>query len=255
MKIATAFPKTVLTNDDLAQEFTGWDPKKAFRSTGVRSRYVATDELVSDLAAEAAEKLFEKNGIDRSEVDFLLLSTQSPDYIIPATACIVHRRLGLSKHCGALDYNLGCSAFAYGLSLAKGLLASGSAAKVLFIVSDTCTKHLNRMDKSLRVVLGDAAAAVLLDMEDVEKIGRFVLGTDGNGWDRLCIQAGGMAIPRSEETRKEVVDFQGNVGSQEDMFMDGPAVYFFTRDTIPSAVEEVLAKNESIFLFFIKPTK
>lgn len=243
MKIATAFPETILTNDDLAKEYPNWDPQKAFESTGVWARHIAKDELVSDLAIAAALKLFEENGTDKSKIDFLLLCTQTPDYIEPATSCIIHEKLGLKKNCGALDFSLGCSGFIYGLSLAKGLLMSGTATNVLFIASDISTKYVNRMDKANRVVLGDGAAAVLLDADDARNIGAFSLGTDGSGWDCLCIPAGGAAMPYSEETKIETTDFQGNTRSKENLFMDGTAVYFFAIDTVPHLVNETLEKN------------
>lgn len=243
--ISYALGKTECTNDFLAEQFPGWDSRKIFRKTGIRSRRIADGQLVSDLAVQAAENLFAESSIDRASIDFLLLCTQSPDYFLPTTACLVQDRLGLRKNCGALDFNLGCSGYVYGLALAKGLLLGGMARTVLLITSETYSKHLHPQDRSVRTIFGDGASATLLahDPGAPLKIGEFVFGTDGSGARNLIVPAGGMAQPRNEATRQETTDKQGNVRSLDNLFMDGPAIFNFSLDTVPPTVEETLRKN------------
>jgi 3-oxoacyl-[acyl-carrier-protein] synthase-3 len=221
-----------------------WSASKIYRKTGIRSRPVVKDELVSDLAVGAAERLFNEYGIDRSTVDFLLLCTQSPDYFLPTTACLVQDRLGLPKTIGALDFNLGCTGFVYGLSLSQGLLSTGVASKVLLIMSETYTRHIHPLDKSTRTIFGDAAAATLLDKEDLARIGKFVLGTDGSGGPNLIVPSGGMARPRSAETMKEETDAAGNVRSMDNLYMNGPEIFSFTLRAVPDMIRQTLEKNE-----------
>src|ERR1039458_10295054 len=113
-------PSGLLSNEALSQQFPNWPADKIEAKTGIANRYIAAqDECASDLAVAAAEKLFSSGLCRPDQIDFLLLCTQSPDYALPTTACLVQRRLGLPNHVGALDFNLGCSGFVYGLSLAK----------------------------------------------------------------------------------------------------------------------------------------
>jgi 3-oxoacyl-[acyl-carrier-protein] synthase-3 len=246
MRTSFFLPSEALSNDSLAAEYNDpkWSASKIYRKTGIRSRPVVKDELVSDLAVVAAERLFEEHGIDRSAVDFLLLCTQSPDYFLPTTACLVQDRLGLPVTTGALDFNLGCSGFVYGLALAQGLLIAGTASKVLLIMSETYTRHIHPLDKSVRTIFGDAATATLLDADDLPRIGKFVLGTDGSGAPNLIVPAGGMARPRSEETAKEETDEAGNVRSMDHIYMNGPEIFSFTLRAVPDLVRETLRKNE-----------
>ena len=246
MKTAFALPNEILDNNALETLYNDpkWSASKIYRKTGIRSRPVVKDELVSDLAVGAAERLFEEHGIDRSAVDFLLLCTQSPDYFLPTTACLVQDRLGLPVTAGALDFNLGCSGFVYGLALAQGLLIAGTASKVLLIMSETYTRHIHPLDKSVRTIFGDAATATLLDADDLPRIGKFVLGTDGSGAPNLIVPAGGMARPRSEETAKEETDEAGNVRSMDHIYMNGPEIFSFTLRAVPDLVRRTLEKNE-----------
>ena len=164
--ISYYLPERVVTNEELVMEFPEWTVDKIAAKVGVRERHVAAnDETSVDLAVKAAETLFSEHGIDRSMVDYILLCTQSPDYILPTSACIVQQRLGLPTGIGALDFNLGCSGYVYGLSLAKGLICGGIAGNVLLITSETYSKHLHLRDKGNRTIFGDGAAATLVSTE------------------------------------------------------------------------------------------
>ena len=243
--ISVYLPEGVLDNAELVRQFGTWTENKIYGKTGVSERRVVGDEKVSDLAAAAGERLFEEHGIDRSSIDFLLLCTECPDYFLPATACIVQNRLGLRKDAGALDYNLGCSGFVYGLALAKGLVLGGVARRVLLITAETITRTIHPQDKSTRTLFGDAAAATLVEASAERGIGEFVLGTDGSGADRLIIPAGAWAQPSSPETRVETKNKWGNVRTPENLYMDGPEILKFSMEVAPSCMNDTLERNRT----------
>lgn len=243
--ISYFLPEKTLTNDDLAIEYeSNWNSKKIYKKTGIKSRHIAATETTSQLAVQAAEKLFSESGFPKDKIDFLLLCTQSPDYFLPTTACIVQDILGLPTSCGAFDFNLGCSGFVYGLAIAKGLIAGGMAKNVLLLTVETYTKYIHPKDKSVRTIFGDGAAATLITHEEGDpcKIGEFVFGTDGKGASNLIVPAGAMAMPKSEETAKEMVDEQGNVRSLNNLYMNGPEIFNFTLDIVPDTVKSLLAR-------------
>ena len=238
-------PEKILTNNDLEKIYPDWSADKIYKKTGIMSRHIAGDyEVVSDLAYNAAVKLFKT--VDKDSIDFLLLATQSPDYILPTTACILQDRLKLSIYCGALDFNLGNSAYVYGLALAKSLVKSKVAKNVLLIMAEIYTKHINKMDKSTRIIFGDGAAASLICECDAD-IGEFVFGTDGSGASNLIVPSGGLKIPRTSKTKQESIDENGNVRSADNLFMDGAEIFNFTIDRVPVLVKETLHKNNIPF--------
>ena len=241
--ISVYLPEGILDNAELVRQFGTWTENKIYGKTGVSERRVVGDEKVSDLAAAAGERIFEEHGIDRSSIDFLLLCTECPDYFLPATACIVQNRLGLRKDAGALDYNLGCSGFVYGLALAKGLVLGGVARRVLLITAETITRTIHPQDKSTRTLFGDAAAATLVEASAERGIGEFVLGTDGSGAERLIIPAGAWARPSSPETRVETKNKWGNVRTPESLYMDGPEILKFSMEVAPGCMNDTLERN------------
>ena len=190
--IAIHLPERVETNEQLQEEFPAWDMKLIAEKTGIMSRHIAApDECSSDLAVKAAQKLFDTHDIDPASIDFLLFCTQTPDYPLPTTACLLQDRLGLRTTIGAIDFNLGCSGFVYGLSLADGLIRSGSVKRVLLITAETYSKYIHPTDRSLRTIFGDGAAATLIDAADRQSLSAFEFGTDGSGADTLLVTAGG----------------------------------------------------------------
>lgn len=241
--ISYHLPDKVLDNKALVQEFGVWTEEKIYQKTGVRERRVVDGELVSDLAAAAGEKLLAESGVPRESIDFLLLCTELPDYFLPATACVVHNRLGLRTSAGALDFNLGCSGFIYGLALAKGLIAAELAGRVLLITADTITRTINPGDKSTRTIFGDGAAATLVVRSETDGIGQFVLGTDGSGKDNLIIPAGAWACPRSAETAETRTNRWGNTRSAENIYMNGPEVLRFTLEAVPPAIDGIMSRH------------
>lgn len=245
MYISYYLPEDKLSNEFLETVYANpsWTASKIYRKTGIKSRHIADNELVSDMAVKAAQNLFAEYGVSPQDVDFVLLCTQSPDYFLPTTACIVQERLGIPTSAGAMDYNLGCSGYIYGLAVAKGLLCAGVAKNVLLITSETYTKHIHPLDRSTRTVFGDGASATFLTKDDINNIGEFVLGTDGKGAPNLIIPAGGMAQPKTTETSVEKEDQSGNIRSEENLYMNGPEIYAFTLRTVPELISETLVKN------------
>ena len=245
MLISYYLPPTILSNEELEREYDSpsWTASKIYRKTGIKSRHVVKDELASDLATEAGKKLFEEYNISPLEIDFLILCTQSPDYYLPTTACIVQDRLGIPTSAGAFDINLGCSGYIYSLATAKGLLSAKIAKNVLVITSELYSKHVHPLDRSTRTVFGDGATATLLREEDLGKIEKFVLQTDGSGAKNLIVPAGAMANPKNNETAKETEDSNGNIRSMNNLYMNGPEIYAFTLRGVPELIEQTLIKN------------
>lgn len=246
--IATHLPDHILTNEVLAAEYSNWSAGKIGEKTGILERRIAAEgETALDLAAQAARTLFERNPALRDRVDFLIFCTQASDHILPTSACILQQRLGLPTSIGALDINLGCSGFVYGLSLAAGLIASGAASGVLLVTADTYSKYIHPRDKSVRTLFGDGAAATLVvpDADGTGHIGPFVFGTDGSGADRLIVEAGGFRLPSSPDTCVEEEDRSGNVRTRGHLFMDGGAVLAFTLREVPRAYRALLDKTET----------
>lgn len=246
--LAGYLPATVLDNEELASLYPGWDADKIFEKTGIRQRRIAAPhETAGDLAFHAAEALFARGRIKREQVDFVILCTQAPDHVLPTTACILQHRLGLATSIGALDVNLGCSGFVYCLSLARGLVDSGAARCVLVLTADTYSKYIHPLDKSVRTLFGDGAAATAVVAGDAgpgeaPAIGPFVFGTDGRGAGKLIVEAGGFRTPRSADTARECSDESGNVRSREHLYMAGPDIMAFSLREVPRAAGALLDK-------------
>lgn len=248
--IAYHLPVQVLTNSALEAVFPEWPATKIEEKTGIATRHIAArDECASDLGSQAAEKLFASGVCQPQDVDYLLLCTQSPDYFLPTTACLLQKRLGLPQTAGALDFNLGCSGFVYGLGLAKGLIETGQAQRVLLITAETYSKFIHPGDKSVRTLFGDAAAATLLQgMPDepdaaIPFIGPFVFGTDGSGADNLMVPTGGLRAATVPEA-PACVDAYGNTRTVNHLYMDGPELLTFTLRVVPSTVQQLLLRAQ-----------
>ena len=240
--ISYYLPKKVVTNEELLKEFPEWSVDKVAAKVGVMSRHIADiKETAGDMAEKAAHKLFEEYGIVPSEVDFLLLCTQSPDYFLPSTSCILQDRLGLLKDIGAFDYNLGCSGCVYGLAVAKGLIVAGIAKNVLLLTSETYSKYLHPSDKSNRSIFGDGAAACLVSTEGMAEIGEFVFGTDGGGANDLIVKTG--AARQKQTTGLSTVDDENHIWYDDYLYMNGGAIFNFTLDAVPTLLKQVIVKN------------
>lgn len=241
--ISYYLPKKVVTNEELLREFPEWSVEKVAQKVGVNSRHLADEnETAGDMAEKAARKLFEEYKIDPKTVDFLMLCTQSPDYFLPSTACVLQDRLGIPTSAGAFDYNLGCSGCVYGMAIAKGLISAGIAKNVLLLTAETYNKYLNPSDKSNRSIFGDGAAACLISTDGFAEIGEFSLGTDGSGANNLIVKTG--ASRQKDETGKYFEDEEGHVWYDDYLYMNGGAIFNFTLDAVPAMMKETLEKNK-----------
>lgn len=235
-------PEDVVSNEKLLKEFPEWSVDKVAAKVGVQSRHIASaEETAGDLAAKAAQKLFHENNIDPKTIDFLLLCTQSPDYFLPSTSCILQSKLGLRTDIGAFDYNLGCSGCIYGLAVAKGLISASIAKNVLLLTAETYNKYLHPLDKSNRSIFGDGAAACLISTDGFAEIGKFVLGTDGNGAENLIVKTG--AARHKEKTGKFVQDDEGHTWFDDYLYMNGGAIFNFTLEVVPAMMNQLLERS------------
>lgn len=248
--ISYYLPNQSLDNVEINTLFPEWSVDKISDKTGIKKRPIASEnEFSSDMGIKAAELLFKEFDIDRNTIDFILFCTQSPDYFLPTTACIIQNKLGLATTTGALDFNLGCSGYVYGLSLAKGLIESSVAQNVLLITSETYSKFIHPNDKSVRTIFGDGAAATLIGKSEEEKIciGPFVLGTDGSGAENLIVKNGGMRNPLKSEALTEG-DINGEDNhSPNHLYMNGSEIFLFTLSAVPKLYFNLLQKaNKTI---------
>jgi 3-oxoacyl-[acyl-carrier-protein] synthase-3 len=242
-------PEAVLTNNDLAQLYPDWPAKLVEEKTGIRERHIAApDETATDMAVKAAQKLFDRNLCGPEDIDFVLLCTQSPDYFLPTSACLIQNRLRIPKTCGAFDFNLGCSGFVYGLAVSRALIENGLATHALLLTAETYSKFIHPMDRGVRTLFGDAATATLVRRVEADGsgdplIGPFVFGTDGSGANLLMVPAGGLRLPHSAETALEQTDPKGNTRSKENLYMNGPAILTFSMSAVPALVEKLLSES------------
>lgn len=235
-------PEKILNNEDIAVRFPEWTAEKVAGKVGISERHLSgKNETASDMAYMAAEKLFKTNQGIREQIDFLLLCSQSVDYKLPSSACILQNRLGLKTSCGAFDFNLGCSGYEYGLAVAKGLITAKIAKNVLLLTAETYTKYIHPEDKGNQTIFGDAATASLISTEGFAEIGEFVLGTDGSGAENLIVKTKGARYP--ETTGGKSVDDNGNVLWDDYLFMNGGAIFDFTADVVPEMTEQLLKKR------------
>ena len=209
-----------------------WDMPNILDKTGITTRYIsANDETAVDLAHVAGLKLFE-SGVRPEKIDLLILVTQSPDYALPTSACVLQDRLGLPENCMAFDINLGCSGFVYALSVAGSLIESGLVANGMILCSDTYTKYISKDDRTCRPIFSDGASAVLLERSESDTIGPFVFGTDGSGHTDLIVRDSGARGARAGEKR--------SYGTLE---MQGSGVFLFTMRVIPECVNNLLKSS------------
>lgn len=232
-------PDIVVTNGQLEGELGSVE--MVAKSAGVESRRkAAIDETASDMAVKAAKQLFQEYDIKENEIDFLIFCTQSPDYFMPSTACVIQDRLGIPTTAGAFGYDLGCSGYVYGLAIANSFVDSGLAKNVLLLTADTISKYLHPKDKN-RLLFGDAASATLVAQTGIAEIGKFERGTDGSGYDHIIIRNGGNR--HRELTGVSMTDKDGNTHYEDNFDMNGEAVFNFTVERIPHLIANCLDIN------------
>ncbi len=242
--VKTVIPENYVDIDD-ELEFFGNNPKKLERAkkmVGYGRRYLA-DELttVTDLAVDAAEKLFEEMSIDKNDIDILIFVNQKPDFREPNDACIAHGRLGLKKSCATLPIVLGCSGYPYGLWLASALMQSGFFKKCLLLAGDVPARATDQKDRKKAQIFSDGASATILEYTSEERLSYFVNGSDGGGWDKLVVPFGGMRLPFDKASFDiEETDENGNKWRANLSLMKGADVFNFTMDVAPKLINEIL---------------
>lgn len=237
--IAVHLPERVETNEELQAKYPRWDLPLIEEKTGIRQRHIAAPrETASDLAVKAAQQLLDETSVSPDSIDFVLLCTQTPDYPLPTTSCLIQDRLGLRTGCGALDFNLGCSGYVYGLALCDGLIQSGVAKNVLLLTAETYSKYIDDDDRSLRTIFGDGAAASLVTAGEEPTLRGFQFGSDGSGGDMLLVGDGGERHP------EDAIKPRHRKRWKSRLYMDGPSLINFTVDAIPRLVDEILEANQ-----------
>jgi 3-oxoacyl-[acyl-carrier-protein] synthase-3 len=239
--IAWHVPQREVTNDDLLKDFPNLKIKELTRLTGVEKRHIAAaDETSADLAVKAAEKLFDENAIDKSQIDFIIFCTSGGDYITPASACVIQDRLGLPQHCGAFDFNQGCTGYLYGMALADSLIKAGNAGNVLLLTGETIHRVIHPKDPNTLALFGDGASATLLEKSDENHIGRFFFGTDGSRYDQIIVRHGRERYPLPESAEPDYTDDFGNVKNHAKLYMNGGTVFNFTLEKAPLLFKQLL---------------
>lgn len=242
--ISYYLPDEVQDNQYLNELFPEWSVEKIASKTGIQKRHIAAaDQFSSDLGAAAALNLFKEHNISPNEIDYILFCTQSPDYFLPTTACLIQSKLNIPSTAGALDFNLGCSGYVYGLGLAKGLIFAEEARNILLITAETYSKFIHPHDKSNRTIFGDAAAATLISADEgFLEIAKSSVGTDGKGANNLIVKRGALRFDKQDEQLSEIDDF-GNIRNENYLFMNGSEIFNFTSEMVPLLIHETLKKN------------
>lgn len=212
------------------------------KTTGIESRRIVNNEAtVLDLAYEGAKQLIERLRWDKSEIDLLILVTQSPDYIIPATSIILQEKLGLGKNCLAFDINLGCSGYVYGLSVASSMLSAGAIKKGLLVVGDVSSKGINPKDKSTAPLFSDAAAITALEYKEGAEPLQFCLQSDGKGFEAIIIPDGGIRNPISDQTLVEQEFEKGIIRNKRQLILNGLDIFNFSLREVAPNINNLLS--------------
>lgn len=242
--ISYAVPEKKLTHAELCERFGKGVMDKIARASGILERRVAPENVcASDLAFDASKLLIERNRLNPKDFDLLLMGTQTPDYMMPTTACILQERMGLPKNCAAFDINLGCSQFIYALGTARAWIEAGMAKKALVLAGDTPSKLIHPMDKSAVSIFGDAACACVVEKADKNSLLDFSFGSDGSGFSDLICPTSGMRRRPTPEDYIEFEDADKNIRSNSNMFVDGFKIFNFAYKIIAQEVTEILRRN------------
>ena len=232
--IACAVPDHLVKSEDYNEIFGEEGVRKFVGMTGVKTRYVALDQqCTSDLCYAAATKLMAKLNWEAASVDALILITQTPDYAVPASACVLQHRLGLSEDCIAFDVNLGCSAYVYGIWLAATMLSTQDLNRVLLLVGDTSNFGINQNDSATAMIFGDGGTATALERSEGKNI-KYFLKTKGSGFKHIIVPAG-HARSRSRTNADS---------SEYELAMNGSAVFSFTITDVPRTVKSFMSQYD-----------
>ena len=235
--ISAGVPKNIVSNYTLKQGediSVDYSPEAFIETTGVKERRCSETLCTSDLCFAAAERLIAELDWDKSEIGALVFVSQTADYILPATACILQDRLGLSRECYAEDIALGCSGWVYGLSNVASLVATGSIKKALLLAGDAKKRSKMKRDP----LFGDAGTATAIEYAEGEQGFKFHFGTDGSGYDAILLPDGGsrnQVTPQSFELK----EYEGKMMHSLQTHMKGMDVFSFGITTAPKSVKKL----------------
>lgn len=231
--IVACVPPGKVSNETDYPWFEPLEIKKITAMAGIKSRRVADEKTcTSDLCLAAAQRLMSKLGWDPASVDGLILVTQTQDYVMPSTSCILQHKLGLPDTCAAFDVNLGCSAYVYGMWLANSLLLTKACKRILLLTGETPSKFVDPKDRTTALLFGDAGSATALEaIDDGEAKAHYIMMTDGKGAEDLIVP-GGMFRDRFPEDKAKYC-----------VHMEGAHVFDFTRNRVPPLIRDLFAMS------------
>ncbi len=250
--ITAYLPKEKVVLTSLGELFGNKEVENIINATGIEQVHIAgKGETSSDMCFEAANYLINRENLDRAKIGGLVFVSQTPDYILPATSVILQDRLGLSKNTVCLDIHYGCSGYIYGLFQAALWINIGACEQVLVLAGDTTSSMIHGQDKSLRMVFGDSGTATLVTKGNTTM--GISINSDGSGYDRLIVPAGGFRTPKSEATKELIYDEDKNGRTSESLFMDGMAIFNFAifnvHKDINTLIEEVNWNKDDVKLY------
>jgi len=240
--IAYSLPDRVLNNDNLKEQFPAWNVDITSEKVGVTERRIAKkSETALDLALKASDQLLNRHPEFQSKIDAILFCTQTPDYVMPSNAFLVHNHLKLPHNVLAFDYNLACSGYVYGLFLASSLMKTDLVKNVLLLTGDTYSKIIDERDRATRMLFGDGASATWLSSEDkycknaiVKRFLDFDFGTQGSGWDKFIVPTGGSRVSKNDAN---------TIPASDKIKMDGIQVLNFAKRVVVPHMENLIKKN------------
>jgi len=247
--IAYSLGTKIVTNEKLQTENPHWDMDKTFERTGVSSRPIAAAGITAlDMGHEASNKVLRQLDINAGEVDALIFCTQTPDYVLPPNSTLLHGRLDMSSGTMAFDISHACSGFMYSLGIARSLIGSGTARRVLIITADTYSRLVHPLDRATRPLFGDGAAAAIVSAHNPRlAVLDMSFGTSGKDADRFIIRNGGARHKGTADDHGVMPDKSGRINSPDHIYMNGMGVLSFFNHTVPVAVLDMLDKhNKSI---------
>lgn len=242
--ISSAVPTEIVKVDSFKDRFGDESVDKFKAMTGIcEFRKTKEHQTASDLGFVAAEDIIAKKNLDRNEIGALVFIAHSTDYRRPATACVLHKRLQLSKECAAFDVSLGCSAFVYGVQIICSMMQNSDISKGMLIVGETLTKMVNEQDRSTSMLFGDGASAILFEKTDDNSEISALVRSDGTGYKAIIAPAGGF---RNMNASTELMEWpDGNRRTLYNTNMNGTDVFSFTISDVPVAIKDFMEKTET----------
>jgi 3-oxoacyl-[acyl-carrier-protein] synthase-3 len=234
--IGTCVPSYRFDNQNDTTEFSPAEVRKVVAMAGIQARRLADESICSsDLCLAAANRVLDSLGWERESIGGLIMVTQTPDYFLPSTSCVVHKELGLTDECAAFDVGLGCSGYPYGLWLASMMLNSGGIQRVLLLHGETPSRFSDKSDRSVSLLFGDTGSVTALEALESEKSQDwfFKLHTDGSGCEDMIIEGGGFRNRFCDDPKKHCVR------------MNGANIFNFTIKRVPALIQDTYALSDT----------